>query len=176
MPFWIVIFQAIQNIVFSSSVWSNYRPAGHMWPATAFSVARGIIQEKSSYLKFVEKRVRLHLSHWIGCAGQSAFAQEQWIAFYLFCVPFCFILLFCDQFRRYGPPLTLRCGIWLNNLCVFSVPRRSLSWRIHLAQRTKYQQINLSIYPRNAAISKWPASQINWPSLQWVILVGTRQA
>ena len=29
-----------------------------MWPATAFSVARGIIQKKTSSLKFVEKRVR----------------------------------------------------------------------------------------------------------------------
>jgi len=55
----VVIFQAIQNIVFSSSIpeWSNYRSG------TAFSVARGIIQEKSSYLKFVEKRVRLQWSH-----------------------------------------------------------------------------------------------------------------
>jgi len=37
--------------------------------ATAFSLTRGSIQEKSSNLKFVEKRVRLHLSHWIACAG-----------------------------------------------------------------------------------------------------------
>jgi len=28
-----------------------------MWPATAVSVARGIIQEKPSNLKYVEKRV-----------------------------------------------------------------------------------------------------------------------
>jgi len=69
--FEVVIFQAIQNILFLSSipVWSNYRPVGRMWPSTAFSVARGIIQEKYSYLKFVEKRVRLHLSHWIAFAG-----------------------------------------------------------------------------------------------------------
>jgi len=32
-------------------------------------VARGSIQEKSSNLTFVEKRVRLHLSHWIACTG-----------------------------------------------------------------------------------------------------------
>jgi len=43
------------------TTWSNYRPVGHMWPATAFSVVLGSIQEKSSNLKFVEKRVRLHL-------------------------------------------------------------------------------------------------------------------
>jgi len=49
-------------------VWSNYRSAGCMWPGTAFSVARGIIQKKTSNLKFVEKRVRLHLFHWIACA------------------------------------------------------------------------------------------------------------
>jgi len=39
------------------SVWSNYRPAGRIWPATAFAVARGIIQEKSWNLQFVEERV-----------------------------------------------------------------------------------------------------------------------
>jgi len=51
------------------AVWSNYRPAGRMWPATAFSVTRGSIQKKSSNLKYVEKRVRLHLSQWIASAG-----------------------------------------------------------------------------------------------------------
>jgi len=45
----------------SIPVWSNYRPAGHMWSAAAFSVARGSIKETSSNLNFVEKRVRLHL-------------------------------------------------------------------------------------------------------------------
>jgi len=45
------------------AIWSNYRPMCRMWPATAFSVARGSIQEISANLKFVEKRVRLHLSH-----------------------------------------------------------------------------------------------------------------
>jgi len=43
---------------------------------------------------------------------------------------------------------------------VFSVPWCSLSWRVCLAHWTQYQQTNLSIYPLNAAISKWPASQI----------------
>ena len=38
-------------------VWSNYRPADRMWPATPFPVARGSIQEKPSNLKFVEKGV-----------------------------------------------------------------------------------------------------------------------
>ena len=56
------------DVALSISVWSNYRPAGRMCPATAFSVARGSVQEKSSNLKFVEKRVRLHLSYWIACA------------------------------------------------------------------------------------------------------------
>ena len=49
----------------SCPVWSNYRPVGHMWPATAFSVACRSIQEKSSKLQLVEKWVRLYLSHWI---------------------------------------------------------------------------------------------------------------
>jgi len=52
-----------------SSVWSNYSLAGSMWPATAFSMACWRIQEKSSNQKFVEKRVNVHLSHWIACAG-----------------------------------------------------------------------------------------------------------
>jgi len=60
-----------------------------------------------------------------------------------FCMPFYFIYLFYDKIRRYDPPLTLRC---LNNLCAFSVSRRSLSWRVHLAQWTQYQRINLSIH------------------------------
>jgi len=53
---------------------------------------------------------------------------------FLFCVPFGFIYLFYDKIKRYGPQLTLRCGTWPENLCVFSVSRRSLSWRAHLAQ------------------------------------------
>jgi len=32
---------------------------------------------------------------------------------------------------------------------------------------------NKSVYPLNVAISKWPVSQINCPSLQLVILVRT---
>jgi len=49
------------SVVSFKPVWSNYRTAGCMWPATAFSVARGSIQKKSSNFKFVEKRVRLRL-------------------------------------------------------------------------------------------------------------------
>jgi len=45
------------------SLCSNYRPASRMWSAAAFSVAPGSIQEKSSNLKFVEKRVKLRWTH-----------------------------------------------------------------------------------------------------------------
>jgi len=69
------------------------------------------------------------------------------------------IYLFPDQIRWYGPPLSLCWDTWLDNLCVFSVSRRSLSWRIHLSQWTQNQKINLSVYPLSAAISKWFASQ-----------------
>jgi len=51
------------------TVLSNHRSACRMWPDTAFSVGRGSIQEKSSNLKLVEKRERLHLSLCISCAG-----------------------------------------------------------------------------------------------------------
>jgi len=50
-------------------VWYNYSPSGRKCPDTTFSVARGSIQERSSNLKFVVKRVRLNLSHKIACAG-----------------------------------------------------------------------------------------------------------
>ena len=46
----------ITCLLCSEPVWSNCRPAA------AFSVARGSIREKSSNLKFVEKRVRSHLT------------------------------------------------------------------------------------------------------------------
>jgi len=70
---------------------------------------------------------------------------------------FCFICLFYDCIRRYSSPLTLRWGTWLPYLYVFSVSRRSVSWRVHLAQWTQYRQVNLSIYPLNVAFSKWPS-------------------
>jgi len=35
---------------------------------------------------------------------------------------FCFIYLFYDQIRRYGPPLTFRWNTLLDNLCVFRCP------------------------------------------------------
>jgi len=73
-------------------MWSNYRLAGCMlWSATMFWAARGSIQKKSSNLKLVEKRVRLHLSHWIACARQSLFAQEQRIISFL-CTIIVFVL------------------------------------------------------------------------------------
>jgi len=50
------------------SVWSNYKSAGRMWPATAYSVAGRSIQEKSAHMKVVKKCVRSHFSHWIFCA------------------------------------------------------------------------------------------------------------
>ena len=39
-----------------------------------------------------------------------------------FHIPFCFIYLFYDQIRRYDPPLTLRWGTWLDNLCFSGGP------------------------------------------------------
>ena len=57
------------DLALSISVWSNYRPADRMCLATQFSVAPRSIQEKSSNLKLVQQRVRLHLSYWIACAG-----------------------------------------------------------------------------------------------------------
>ena len=98
-----------------NSVWSNYRAADRMWTATAFSVARGSVQEKSSKLKFDENRgyilhLRLHLSHWISCAWWSAFVQGQ--------------CHFCVRFFWYDRPLTFRWGTCLDNLC-FWCPARS---------------------------------------------------
>jgi len=56
----------IQFALVSKAVWSNYRSAGRMWPATAFSVPREAFRKT---LKFGEKRVRLRLSHWTACTG-----------------------------------------------------------------------------------------------------------
>ena len=63
-----VKFSSLKSLL-PSTVWSYYRPAGRMRPATAFSVARGSIQEKCWNLKVIEKCVRLHWSYWIVCAG-----------------------------------------------------------------------------------------------------------
>jgi len=41
--------RTIANLLTTAGV-SNYRPAGQMWPATTFSVARGSIQKRSSNL------------------------------------------------------------------------------------------------------------------------------
>ena len=92
--------------------------------------------------------------------------------YYLFCVTFCFINSFCDQIGRYGPPLSLRCGTRLDNLC-FCGAQAFVVLKSTSGAMTSCQQINLSIYPLNAVISKWPASQINCPSLQQVILIRT---
>jgi len=95
----------------------------------------------------------LNCLRWMKCT-----AQEKWIIPFL--CSFWFIYLFYDQIRRYGQPLTLRGTlVWMTS--VFSVPWRSLSSRVHLAQWTRYYQINLSIYSLNAAYSKLPSSQIN---------------
>ena len=80
-------------ILLSKTMWSSYRPAGRIWPATVFSVALGSIQEKSSNLIFVEKRVRSHLDK------VHFHDLEQ----YPFCVSFRFIHLFCDQIRTVLP-------------------------------------------------------------------------
>jgi len=69
------------------------------------------------------------------------------------CTIFVFILyiyLFYHQIRRHSPPLTLRWGIWLYNLCVFSVPGfRCLEeyiWRNELYTANK----SVYIYQLNA--------------------------
>jgi len=69
----------------------------HVPRHSVFSYPRNI-QEKSSNLKFLEKRARLHLSHWIAYTGWSAFAQEQWILPFLCTTLF---YLFYDQIRGF---------------------------------------------------------------------------
>ena len=158
-------------------MWSNYRPAGRMWPTRASGsspaggqwcpaphlkyvppiscfalrllhtsniafknvppfvfcpscwkiLATGLHSifsgpqkywKKSSNLKFVEKRERWHLSHWIACAGWSAYAQKQRITP---SVHLCFInYLFYNQIRRYGPPLMPRwVPVWVTSVFRF---------------------------------------------------------
>jgi len=81
------------------------RAACGPWPATAFSVARGRIQEKSSNLKCW----KAHEVTFVSLNNE----------YYLFSVPFSFIHLFYDQIRRYSSPLTLRWRTWLYKHCVF---------------------------------------------------------
>jgi len=93
--------------------------------------------------------------------------NKEW---YFFCVLFCFIYLFCDQIRTYGSLLILRWGTCLDNLNVFSVPRRSLSWRVHLAEWTQYlaqwiQQRKISQTERfrtKNALEVWKQIRV-WP-------------
>jgi len=55
---------------------------------------------------------------------------------------------------------------WITSLLFFGA-RRSLSWKVHLAQWTQYSQINMSTYiSAKSSLLKWPSSQINCPSLQ----------
>ena len=98
-------------------VWFNCRPAGRMWPTTPFSVARERIQEKSSNPKFDEKRDYI----WGNICLTELLALDK-VHLHTNNAFLCTILfyLFYDQFTRYGPALNLRCGIWLDNLCVFS--------------------------------------------------------
>jgi len=143
----------------SKPVLSNYRPAGRrqhfswrakscdrpqrfQWPAEAF-------RKKSSNVKFCWKMCDVTFASticllWIKCictrTMNNSFSVYQFVWFI-----YLFIYLFCRQTRRYGPPPNFRCGTCLDGLCVFSVPRRSYSWRVHPAQWTQYRQINLPI-------------------------------
>jgi len=87
----------------------NKRPTGHIWPATAFSVTHGSIQQKS---EICWKCLRLHLSHQIlslikficnNCNCNKTFL----------CVPLLFLFyLFYDQIRRYDPLLNAAFPKW----------------------------------------------------------------
>ena len=96
-------------------VWSNYRPAGRMWPATVFSVARGSIQENVQIWN-LWKNVRgyICLTELLELDKMHLCKNKEW---YLLCVLFCFIYLFCDQIRTYGSLLILR---WAP-VCITSV-------------------------------------------------------
>jgi len=106
------------------------------------------------------KNMLKHLSHWIACAGWSAFAQEQWIIPFL-CTIIVFVLFIYLTIKLEGrpspnSPLKLLTGLSLS----FSLSRLSLSWRVHLAQWTKYRQINLSIYPLNGPSQSGPLAKL----------------
>ena len=142
-----------QQIVFVpllliKSVWSNYRP--HVAHHSIFSGPRkhsGKIFKCEICRQVYEVTfASLNCLCWIKCICTK---NDSWFL----CVTFCFISLFYDQIRRYGLPLTLRWGTCLDNLCVISVQRRSLSWRVHLAQWTQYCQINLSTCKTRPSLS-----------------------
>jgi len=100
--------------------------------------------------------VSMNCLRWIKCICTRTMNNKLFWRFFL-CTSIVFILfMLCyNQIRRYAPHLTLRWGTWVYSLWVFSVPRRSLSWRVHLAQWTQYCQIYRSIYQLNATFSKW---------------------
>ena len=103
-------------------MWSNYRPVGRMWPATAFSGARGSIQEKSSHLKFVEKcevtSVSLNCLRWIKCICTRTVNNTFLCSISVF-------VLFYNPIRTQRPPLTLRwgtCAVWITSVLFSSAP------------------------------------------------------
>jgi len=67
-----------------------------MWPATSLSVTRGSIHEKSSNLKFVEQRVRLHYICLTELLELDKVHLHKNNEYYFFFVLICFIYLFCD--------------------------------------------------------------------------------
>jgi len=89
-----------------NKVWSSYRAAGRMWPATGFSVVRGNIQEISSNLKFVEMRVRgyICLTELLALDIMCICIRTMNNSFSVYHYCFCFVYLFYNQIRRYGPP------------------------------------------------------------------------
>jgi len=124
------------DVALSISLRSNYRPAGRMWPACgppqcfqwlaeAFRKNLKIwnlFKNVWGYICFTESlaldKVHLHKN--------NAFLSKT-----------LFYLLVLRSNWMAWPPLPLRWGTCLDNLCIFSVPQRWLSWRVHLAQWTQ---------------------------------------
>jgi len=77
-----------------------------MWPVTAFSVARGSIQEKSTNLKFDEKCGYICVTELLALDKMHLHKNNAFSVYHFVL----FIYLFYDQIRRYGLPLTLRWG------------------------------------------------------------------
>ena len=118
-------------------VWSNYRPAGRVWPATAFSLARRSIQEKSSNLRFLEKAcvfafVSLSCLRRIKCI----FTRTMNATFSVYhLVLFLYFKIILEGRPAANPTLGQLSRL---PLCFFSVARLSLSWGVHLAQWALY--------------------------------------
>ena len=132
-------------------MWSNYSPAGRLWHAAAFSVARGSIQKKSSNLKFVEKRVKLHLSHWIVCSAKCICTRTMNSRLPFLCTIIVFVLVICFKIKLEGtvlPNLTLG-HLYGSPPCFFDASTFVVlnSFIVHLVQWTQYLQINPSIHP-----------------------------